>query len=199
MAVHRFQCRCGALKGELAEPALGVRAACYCKDCQAFARLLGQADAVLDAQGGTEVVAIQSRHVRFTSGMPVLACMSLYPKGLLRWYASCCNTPIANTPRDWKLPYASMVHSCLRQPDDYERAFPRVDLRVNTKTALGPTPRDARAGGLLHFGRGLLRILTARLTGGYRDTPFFDSHGKPVKIPVLQAKERVAAARERAS
>jgi hypothetical protein len=35
-------------------PSSGFRFVCYCKDCQAFARLLDSADA-LDAAGGTDI------------------------------------------------------------------------------------------------------------------------------------------------
>jgi hypothetical protein len=39
--------------------------------------------------------------------------MSLGPKGLLRWYADSCRTPIGNTPRNPKLSYVGLVHGCL--------------------------------------------------------------------------------------
>ena len=92
---HRFECRCGALQGEVRRPAHGVRAVCYCGDCQTYAHLLGNAQSVLDALGGTDVVATQARNVVITSGASELACLSLSPNGLLRWYASCCGTSIA--------------------------------------------------------------------------------------------------------
>lgn len=89
-----IRCTCGALRGEV-EPSRRVnRGSCYCKDCQAFAHFLGRAEEILDAQGGTEVVQIASRHVRFTAGQEQLACMRLTRRGLLRWYAACCNTAI---------------------------------------------------------------------------------------------------------
>ncbi len=57
---HRFQCRCGALQGEVLRPERGVRAVCYCGDCQTYAHLLGEASLVLDPLGGTDVVATPS-------------------------------------------------------------------------------------------------------------------------------------------
>ena len=188
MQTHPFQCRCGTLKGEVARPERGVRAVCYCRDCQAFARELGDPGAVLDELGGTDVVATQSRYVRFTSDTRTLACLSLYPRGLLRWYASCCRTPIGNTPRDWRLPYIGLVHACLGTVEPLKRSWPRVQLRVNTKGASGAPPRMPWTQFLpmLAF---MPRMAAARLSGAYRQTPFFDEQGKP------RAEVRLAARR----
>jgi hypothetical protein len=192
---HPFQCRCGALQGEVAEPGQGVRAVCYCKDCQAYARLLGEPQRVLDALGGTDMVATQSTCVRFTAGVENLACLSLSPRGLLRWYASCCGTPIANTPRDWRLPYAGMVHTALRQPQPLERSFPRVQMQVNTKSAHGKPPPVNKVAGMARLARLMLRLAAARLRGRHTDTPFFDTQGKPVVEVTVAPREAVEAAR----
>ena len=192
---HPFQCRCGALRGEISRTGQALRAACYCRDCQAYAHLLGQAAHVLDAHGGTEVVITQAANVRVTAGQQQLACLSLSPKGLLRWYARCCSTPIANTPRDWRLPYVGMVHTCLHHPRPLEHGFPSVQLRVNTHSAHGTPPRSPRAVGVLRFLRMALRLAGARLRGAYRTTPFFDAKGSPV-VPVrVVERQEVEAAR----
>ncbi|HEY8360465.1 MAG TPA: DUF6151 family protein [Ramlibacter sp.] len=192
---HRFQCRCGTVHGEIAQAEGAVRAACYCGDCQAYAHLIGQAPRVLDALGGTEVVATQPRHVRLASGTQGLACLSLSPRGLLRWYASCCSTPIANTPRDWKLPYVGMMHTCLHQPQPLEQSFPTVHMRVNTKSAKGTPPPAAGLAGMARFGGMMLAIAGTRLSGGWRTNPFFDAQGTPI-VPVgIAPKESVQAAR----
>src|SRR5690349_24000361 len=113
----RLRCRCGKLQGEVEAARVAARAVCYCKDCQAFARFLKTQDVVLDAAGGTEVEATLPAAVRFTHGLEHLACMSLSPKGIYRWYASCCNTPVGNTPRDPKMSYVGLVRTCLDAPD----------------------------------------------------------------------------------
>lgn len=192
---HFFQCRCGALRGEIAEPQHGLRAVCYCHDCQAYARLLGKPEQVLDRLGGTDIVATQSKYVRFTWGSANLACLSLSPRGLLRWYAKCCNTPVANTPRDWRLPYAGMVHTVLRQPDRIERSFPRVQMQVNTKSAHSKPPHAGQVSGLFGFAALMLKLLTARLLGRHTSTPFFDAQGNPVAPVTVPTREAVEAAR----
>ena len=52
---HLISCDCGIFQGEITDCTLGVRATCYCKDCQMFAAYLGKTDDVLDQVGGTEV------------------------------------------------------------------------------------------------------------------------------------------------
>lgn len=195
---HPFQCQCGALRGEISRPEQGMRAVCYCGDCRAYAHLLGQPQRVLDPLGGTDVVAIEARYVTLTSGTQDLACLSLSPRGLLRWYARCCSTPIANTPRNWKLPYVGLVHTCLRQPQPLEQSFPEVQIRVNRKGAKAAPPRigglDGLAG-MVRFGGLASRLFASRLGGGYRKTPFFDADGAPVAEVVVAPRAEVEAAR----
>jgi len=74
--------------------AIQNRCVCYCRDCQAFAHFLGKVDAILDERGGSEIIQVLPRNLTFTQGIELLACMRLTEKGLLRWYAACCNTPI---------------------------------------------------------------------------------------------------------
>jgi hypothetical protein len=196
---HRFQCTCGQLRGEILEPRNTMRAVCYCRDCQAYAHLLRRAEQVLDGSGGTDVIATPASNVAIAAGREHLACVSLSPRGLLRWYSACCGTPIANTPRDWKLPYVGLVHTCLHQPDPLERSFPEVDMRVNTKSAHGPVPRDARLAGKLRFLRMVMRLAGMRLSGAYNSTPLFSAGGEPVAAPRVAAREEVEAARRAAA
>ena len=66
--------------------------------------------------------------------------MSLSEKGVLRWYASCCRTPLGNTPRDPKLAYVGMVTSCFdAAPDRVDAALgPRDRIVLNADSATGP-------------------------------------------------------------
>lgn len=192
---HRFQCQCGTLKGEVSSPERGMRAVCYCGDCQTYAHLLGHPHRVLDPLGGTDVVATHARYVTFTSDTQTLACLSLSPRAVLRWYARCCDTPIANTPRNWKLPYVGMVHTCLRQPEPLERSFPEVEMRINRKSANGNAAGGGNLRGLLRFGGMVLRLTASRLDGGYHETPFFDAIGVPVAEAVVAPLAEVEAAR----
>lgn len=195
---HRFQCLCGKVAGEVDEPRRAMRAVCYCRDCQAYAHLVGRPQRVLDPLGGTDIVATHARYVRFTRGLESMACLSLSPNGLLRWYARCCNTPIANTPRAWKLPYVGFVHTCLRQPDPLERDFPKVQMRINTKSAHGTPPKDNTVRGFARFVGMVLRMGATRLAGGVKMHPFFGSQGSPI-VPIQLADRAAVDAARRAA
>ena len=74
---------------------------------------MGRSDEVLDAAGGTDIVQTLPKYVEFTDGIDALACMRLTENGLLRWYAECCRTPIANTMANFKLSFVGLIHSGL--------------------------------------------------------------------------------------
>jgi hypothetical protein len=187
-----LRCRCGQLAGRLASPGHAGRALCYCRDCQSFARFLGCEEEILDPAGGTDIVAASPRFVRFTAGQEQLSCMSLSGKGLLRWYAACCRTPIGNTPRDPRLPYVGLVHSCLAgTPGDIDAAFGPARVAVNTRSARGrvaPTPMRTLAAVL----KIMRNVVASRLSGKYRQNPFFQAGTSDPIVPpqVLTAAER---------
>jgi uncharacterized protein DUF6151 len=189
---HPLRCRCGTLRGSVSHPEKVSRGVCYCKDCQAFAHYLGNTGDILDEMGGTDVIATLPKFVTFTQGFEALACMSLTETGMLRWYTSCCNTPIGNTPRDFKTSHVGLVHTCLNDPSrTLESSFGPVRMRVNTKNAKGKpkTMPISTVKSILRFVSSLIR---ARLNGSYKTTPFFaPDHGTPVKPPkVLTSSER---------
>lgn len=179
---HPLQCKCGALRGHVTLSAATLRVICYCKDCQAFAYWLGTAPATLDEAGGTDVIATLPSHVKFEQGLDVLACVSFSDKGLLRWYASCCRTPIGNTPRGRTRHFVGLTHSCLASRP-LESSFGPLRVRVNTSSASAPvaaTPLRA-AFSLVKL---LAFVLPARLTGRYRINPFFDAtSGETIRRP----------------
>ncbi|MBE7419405.1 MAG: hypothetical protein HS128_17005 [Ideonella sp.] len=195
---HPLRCRCGRLQGHVTEPqrAMG-RGICYCRDCRAYARFLGQPDAVLDAHGGTDVVAVQPQQVVIHQGHEVLACMSLSPRGLLRWYASCCRTPLGNTPRNPKVAYVGLVHNGLEGGGvSIESSFGPVTLHLNAASATSPVAERSR-GALGSALRAMAAMAATRLSGRYRRSPFFDAaSGAPVVAPQVLSRaerERLAA------
>ena len=192
---HRFQCRCGTLSGHLSQPHRALRGVCYCKDCRAFAHHLGAASWTHDSLGGAEFVVAQAQHVSFTSGFEHLACLSLTEKGLLRWYAKCCNTPICNTARNWKVPYVGMIGTCMKTDSvAFERSFPRVQMRVNTGSAK-QVPPSMRLSTVVSLAGFIPRVMLSSISGAYRQTPFFDQRGgAPVgAVVVLSEADRASA------
>jgi hypothetical protein len=172
---------------------LGTRGVCYCRDCQAFARFLGPPDGMLDAMGGTEIVAVRPRFVTLTQGRDHLACVSLSPKGTLRWYTRCCKTPIGNTPRDFRVSHVGLIHTCLEgHGPSVEFSFGPVRLRVNTKSAKGKPPPNSMTTFAFEATRYMASVAWTRLSGTYRMNPFFSAEtGQPlVQAHVVSAHMR---------
>ena len=189
---HPLRCRCGTLKGYIGNPLRANHCVCYCKDCQAFARFLGRETDILDAQGGTAVIQTVPANVTFTEGRGALACMRLSERGLMRWYAGCCNTPVGNTLANYRVSFVSLIHSCVDTTgQSLDDAFGPVRMRVNTKNAKGAV-QSSPLGTISVLSRFVATLIGARLTGSYKRTPFFSvDTGVPVATPkVLTRGER---------
>lgn len=187
-----IQCRCGALTGEALDVDPTWYGVCYCADCQAFARALRSHD-TLDEDGGTAILQMGPSHVRFTAGVEHLACLRLGPKGLMRWYAGCCDTPIGNTLAKPGLPFVGLIHDCWTDADGRRaKDVGPASWRVNAASALTDAPSDE------HLVRSVWRAFSMmageRLSGRYRNTPFFDAEGRPIVEPRVLSKEERAAA-----
>jgi hypothetical protein len=189
---HPLQCRCGTLKGYVVRSAGVNRCVCYCSDCQAFAHFLGRPSEILDVQGGTDVVQTRPANVTFAQGLEALACMRLTDKGLLRWYAACCNTPIGNTLPDFRVSFVGLVHSCLEGTgESLEASFGPVRAYVNTKSAKGAV-KSSSIGMISVILRFIAMVARARIDGSYKRTTFFSADtGAPIVTPkVLSRSER---------
>lgn len=187
---HLIQCRCTQLQGKLSRPVRLTRTLCYCQDCQVFAHFLRQQHSILNPQGGTDIIQTLPCYIHFTKGIEHLSCVRLSPAGLMRWYASCCNTPIGNTLADHKKSFVGLIHCCLPQqsPATLDSSFGPVQAVVNTAGASGQTPVPAY-GSLPVLWAIIRMMLLARLSGGYQNTPFFQPQsGLPVVQPRILSK-----------
>ncbi|HLU69010.1 MAG TPA: DUF6151 family protein [Kofleriaceae bacterium] len=192
-----LRCQCGAVRGELElSRRKGQRVVCYCDDCQAFPRFLERPE-VLDAHGGSDLWQTRPAMVRI-AGMEQVACMRLSDKGMLRWYASCCRTPIANTHPSARLPFVGL-HTGFLDPGASGRALDEVlgppMARVQGRFAIGGMPEGAeRSVSPGTIARTAAMLVRAALARGHRPSPFFHpSTGKPrIEPRVLSAAERQA-------
>jgi hypothetical protein len=169
-----------------------VRGVCYCCDCRAYAYFLGRAEELLDPWGGTEIAAVLPSRLHFVRGREHVACASLSATGPLRWYASCCRSPIGNTVRAGSVPHLGLIPTCLLESRDAaEAAFGPVRLRVFRASARGAAPAMG-ASALPAALRYLSETLRARLDGSARTNPFFAADlTTPIAPPtVLSAEER---------
>jgi hypothetical protein len=111
---------------------------CYCDDCQAFAHFLGRAESMMDAHGGTDIVQMAPSHVSFSEGLEHLTCMRMSEKGMHRWFASCCKTPIGNTG-GFGMPFVGLIHACIgaTEAGGADGLFGPIKARVQTRYARG--------------------------------------------------------------
>ena len=101
----------------------------------------------------------------------------------MRWQATCCGTAICNTLRSPKFAFAALHTGCL--PD-------AGALGPVTASAFVPQPNGklAHQNRLRLVGGTLWRALSARLSGRWRHTPFFDTKtGTPAAPVTVLPKE----------
>jgi hypothetical protein len=180
-----LRCRCGKVRGQVknASPQTVNRIICYCDDCQAFLHYLGRAD-LLDAQGGTDIVQVAPAALTFVGGQEQIVGVRLGPKGLYRWYATCCHTPLGNTVVP-AVPFVGIVSqgfaADLRQVD---RIFGKPIGAIQGKFAFGNAPE----GSVELNPRLLLRSIRAitgwRLRGRTWPHPFFDRATRAPQYPL---------------
>ncbi len=177
-----LRCSCGAVRGSVegVSPSADSRAICYCDDCQIYALHLGF-PGVLDERGGTDACMVAPAQVRLSQGQDQLRCLRLSPKGLLRFYAGCCNTPLGNATSP-RVPIVILVHSCMDheaggRSRDEDLGPPR--MRIMGRFAARGTPRGAHPN--VPFGKAIPSILghLARtfFGGKSKPSPFWDETG----------------------
>jgi hypothetical protein len=171
------------------------RLVCYCDDCQAFLRHLGRAD-LLDPHGGSDIVHVAPSMISFDRGSELVTAVRLTPKGVFRWYASCCKTPLGNTATP-RLPFVGIVTELFRQapgarPCDDVFGAPRG--RIFGKFAIGEPPPGSVKPDLRFYARVLRTMLGWKLRGKTWPHPFFDRASGNPKYPVtvLSTAERDA-------
>ena len=195
---HTIQCQCGQIRGLLTPTTPSNRCVCYCDDCQAFARHL-HAHRTLDKQAGTEVIQVPPSNLQFTHGADKLACLRLTDRGMLRWYAACCNTPIGNTPAKQGMSFVGLIHTCLGDATAREASFGPVTMVVGVKTAIGEDKPEQK-GLFSGVAKTMAMILKARMNGAYRRNPFFKQDtGVAVAVPTVLSASELRAAKATAS
>jgi hypothetical protein len=190
-----LRCRCGEVRALVtgASPQAVNRVVCYCDDCQAFAHRLGRAD-LLDAHGGSDVVQIAPASLTFVQGQHRIVGLRLTPKGLFRWYANCCNTPVGNTLTP-KIPFVGIVAQAFdggaRGADD---VFGAPVGAILGNYAVGEAPAGSTGLNLSLILRVVGTVLGWRLRRKVWPHPFFrQDTGKPIyPLTVLLQEEREA-------
>lgn len=190
-----LRCRCGGMRAVVTavSPRTVNRVVCYCDDCQAFAHQLGRAD-LLNAKGGSDIVQIAPSTLSFVQGQNRIAGVRLTPKGLYRWYASCCNTPVGNT-LSATVPFVGIVAQTFEggTPGVDEVAGPPIGAILG-KYAVGEPPAGSTGLNLSLILRAIGKVLGWWLRGKTWPHPFFKRETREPIYPVtvLSRKQREA-------
>ena len=147
-----------------------------------------------------DVFQLLPAQVRITAGHEHVRCVRLSEKGLMRWYAGCCKTPIGNTLASPRGPFIGIPHTFWDHASDgrsRDEALGPILSRTQARYGKPPLPPDSHPRGPLwlitRFGWQLLRGL---FTGGYKPSPVFDASGKPIVEPTIVSpddRERLRA------
>jgi hypothetical protein len=184
MELH-LRCACGAMAWSIEEtPArAGIRYTCHCDDCQAFAHFTGLAGRLLDANGGTDAYQLPASRVRITKGLATLACVQMTRRPLLRWHCETCRTPIANTYGTSRLSFVSLP--LIGAPAmERDAILGSSSGHVWTKFGVGDLSQARQINILAMLWRMATRIVVARVSGDFRNNPFFNlTDGKPMVRP----------------
>ena len=187
-------CRCGRISGVARDVSPGTSnyVVCHCDDCQAFAHFLA-CDGVLDVHAGTPIVQLAPAQIKIETGADELQCVRLSARGLFRWHAGCCRTPIGNTVSA-RVPLVGVIHSFLRLDESgpsRDELFGPAAL-IHGRFAPGGCPSHvAPSVPVAVIVRMIARLATWWITGQGTPSPFFDTAGHPRSHPrILSAAER---------
>lgn len=178
-------CRCGQVRGRLtaASPRTVNRAVCYCDDCQAALHHLGRTE-LLDEHGGTDVVQVAPARLTFESGTEQIRGLRLTPKGLYRWHAGCCKSPLGNTLGPG-IPFVGVQVDGFRSAtQDPDALFGPPRGRVMEKFAIG-SPQVSIGSNLSMLAHVLRLILGWKLGGKTWPHPFFEHATRAPRYPLI--------------
>lgn len=186
-----FSCDCGQVRGLLADVGSlkGHRFVCMCDDCQSYAHALGRSGDLLDANGGTEVIPVFPANLKLVAGQDNIKCLRLFEKGMFRWYAGCCRSPIANSLS----PGVGFIGFFARaiSVSDRDKEFGPVVARVLAKYGKPPLPPGSYEGTpITQILMAIGHIVRMFVTGKKRPSPFFKNEtNEPIATPHVLSKE----------
>ena len=181
-----LSCACGQVQGKTADvnAQSGNRVHCCCADCQKFAVFLEQEDKVLDQYGATDIFQIPLAHLHITRGHEQLGLIRLSPKGLNRWYAKCCHTPIGNT-LGGKAPFIGIIHNFMQHTASRDQELGKTRGYIHCQSAKQAVPDALQASFLKVSMRILGKLISWKLKGLNQPSAFFDENARPVVKPVI--------------
>lgn len=156
---------------------------CHCQDCRAAEMYLGQPDPV---PSGVDLFQTTPDAIQLENSTKGMSVLRLGPKGPLRWYATCCKAPMFNTLSRAGIPFSTVLVARLSEPTRLGPIIARAFVPQP-----GGAPNHKGAGRMVW--RMVSNMAAARLSGRWRQTPFFDlSTGSPTApVHLLTKEERI--------
>ncbi|MFT6990390.1 MAG: hypothetical protein ACJASL_002368 [Paraglaciecola sp.] len=184
-----LSCACGQVLGKTEDvnAQSGNRVHCCCADCQNFAVFLKQEDTVLDQYGATDIFQLPIAHLYITQGKEHLACVRLSQKGINRWYAKCCNTPIGNTLGS-KAPFIGVIHNFMQHAESRDHELGKTRGYIHCQSARQPPPVALQASLLTITMRVLGKLISWKIKGLNQPSAFFNQDGRAVSKPEVLNK-----------
>lgn len=182
-----ISCDCGSFKAELlAFPRNSPgRLACYCKDCQAYLNKIDRED-VLDEFGGSEIIPVYPSELKILQGRESLKCYRLTEKGLYRWAAGCCNTPLVNTRPGF--PWAGIFHTAYKNSDPGSLdSLGEIKSRIFGRDAKGQPPFNiSEKLGFQAMMTVMPFVIKGKMFKKSEGSEFFESDGRtPITTPEI--------------
>ncbi|MFP3382609.1 DUF6151 family protein [Tritonibacter sp. SIMBA_163] len=177
----RFACACGSLCGHVEPTSVkqGTRILCHCADCRAVELYHGCPD---PKDTGVDLLQLNPDMVTIDQGAEHLQLLKLSPKGLLRWYAGCCGTPLFNSLGKPKLPFIAVRSALFDDPDQLGKVIAQAFIPQPGK----PPKHEGAARMTMKLAS---RMISAWASGRWRQTPLFDiDSGAPKAEPLILTK-----------
>lgn len=186
----KLECSCGEVQGQLnnVDSSKAFHVHCLCDDCQDTAEHLGKADQILDIHGGSELYQTYPAFVKISKGIEKLKAVQVKENGIYRWYASCCNMPVANIMNSPKIPFAGVSVKFMKFDSDQEKqdALGPVIMKAFGKSARGRMPKDAHIKFPISFIPKIIKFMAIGFIRGLNSPTVFYNGNKPVgEVKVL--------------
>lgn len=189
-----LRCACGSVQGQVLEasPKTINRCVCYCDDCQAFVRFLGNKD-LMDEHGGSDIIQLAPSRVRFTQGSDKLRVMRLTEEGVLRWYTDCCKMPAGNNLNFPRCPFTGIYRQMfVLKGSELDTAVGTSIGSIHGRFAIGGCPPGADEKASIGVLWRCMRWLAGNaIMGRHKPSPYWTTDGKLAStLRTLSAEER---------
>lgn len=180
-----LQCDCGEVCLSLtdARAANVNRVICYCRDCQAYAHALERAD-LLDGAGGTDLVQIAAGTLRIEQGAERVRGMRLTANGAFRWYAACCNSPIANMASITAVGLGLFVSVFQLPPASIDKLVGKPMGGIHGEQAAGTAPAGTSGITARIMARSVPKVMKWKVQGKMQPNPFLAGEPPQPAFPV---------------